>query len=94
MLRFAKGVMWIEKELLGLSGEHLLVEGDEKTGKLILKEILEYGNFNQADMEGKSVTTSKLSNTFRPFKYLLNFPKESIDRILFLGRLQIWKLSS
>lgn len=94
MERFAKGVMWVEKEILGLGSEYLLMAEDEKTGKLIQKEILEYGNFNKADMEGKSVTTSKLSNTFRPFKYLFQFPKESIDRILFLGRLQLWKLSS
>lgn len=94
MERFAKGVMWVEKEVLGLDSEYLLMVEDEKTGKLILKEILEYGNFNKAGMEGKSVTTSKLSNTFRPFKYLFQFPKESIDRILFLGRLQLWKLSS
>lgn len=94
MERFAKGVMWVEKEVLGLGEDYLLDEEDEKTGKLILKEILEYGNFNRADMEGKSVAASKLSNTFRPFKYLFQFPKESIDRILFLGRLQLWKLSS
>ena len=94
MERFAKGVMWVEKEILGLGSEYLLMAEDEKTGKLIQKEILEYGNFNKADMEGKSVTTSKLSNTFRPFKYLFQFPKESIDRILFLGWLQLWKLSS
>lgn len=91
---FAKGVMWVEKEVLGLNDDYLLDEEDEKTGKLILKEILEYGNFNRADMEGKSVTASKLSNTFRPLKYLFQFPKESIDRILFLGRLQLWKLGT
>lgn len=92
MLRFVSGVMWIENKILGLPNEYLLVNVDEKTGKLILKEILEYGNFNNMDMEGKSVMTSKLSNTFRPFKFLFQFPKESLDRILFLGWLQFWKL--
>lgn len=92
MLRFAEGVMWIEKEILGLDTDSLLVPTNEKTGKLILKEIMEYGNFNKADMAGKTVMASKLSNTFRPVKYLFQFPKESIDRILFLGRLRLWKL--
>lgn len=92
MDRFAKGVMWIEKEVLGLGNEYLLMTGDEKTGKLIQKEILKYGNFNKADLEGRSVINSKLSNTFRPFKYLFQFTKESIDRILFLGRLHLQKL--
>jgi len=92
MIRFVAGVMWIEKEILGLCSDCLLVPVDEKTGKLILKEIMEYGNFNKADMAGKTVTASKLSNTFRPVRYLFQFPKESIDRILFLCRLQFWKL--
>lgn len=92
MLRFVSGVMWIENKILGLANESLLVDVDEKTGQLILKEILEYGNFNNMDMKGKPVMTSKLSNTFRPFKYLFQFPKESIDRIMFLGWLQLWKL--
>lgn len=94
LLRFVMGVMWIEKEVLGLSDDYLLVEEDEKTGKMLLKEILEYGNFNKADMKGKSVAASKLSNTFRPFKYLFQFPKDSIDRLLFHGRLLLWKAKS
>lgn len=92
MLRFVSGVMWIEKRILGLSKEYLLVDVDEKTGQLIIKEVLEHGNFNNVDMKGKSVMASKLSNTFRPFKYLFSFPKESIDRISFLLYLQFWKL--
>lgn len=94
MLRFVTGVMWIEKEILGLDTKCLLVEGDEKTGKLVLNEIIEYGNFNKTAMAGKALMTSKLSNTFRPVKYLFQFPKESMDRLLFLGRLQFWKLNS
>ena len=92
MLRFVSGVMWIENRILGLANEYLLVDVDERTGRLILKEILEYGNFNKVDMQGKSVMTTKLSNTFRPFKYIFQFPKESIDRIGFLIRLQFWKV--
>lgn len=92
MTRFVAGVMWVEKEVLGITEDCLIGEVDEKTGRLILKEILEYGNFNKAGKDGQSVMSSKISNTFRPVKYILQFPKESIDRILFLARLQWWKL--
>lgn len=92
MLRFVSGVMWVEKEILGIESEYLIADVDESVGQLILKEIIEYGNFNKANMEGKNVLASKLSITFRPLKYLFQFPKESFDRIVFLVRLQFWKV--
>ena len=45
MLRFAKGIMWIEYEVLGLPIEKCLVEPDEKKGGQLLNDILESGNF-------------------------------------------------
>lgn len=50
MLKFARGVMWIEMNYLGLKKEFLLVEPDAKIGNLILKEILEGGNFGYYDV--------------------------------------------
>lgn len=92
MLRFVSGVMWVEKEILGIESEYLIADVDESVGQLILKEIIEYGNFNKVNMVGKNVLTSKLSSTFRPLKYLFHFPKESFDRIVFLVRLQFGKM--
>lgn len=43
--KLAGAVMWVEKELLGLSEEYLLVPPDEKMGRLLAEDILEGGNF-------------------------------------------------
>lgn len=47
MLRLARSVMWIEKECLGLDEKYLLVEPDERTGRVIMKEMMEGGNFGK-----------------------------------------------
>lgn len=45
MLRLATGVMWIEKEILGLPEEFLIVEPNAKRGNMLLDKMLEGGNF-------------------------------------------------
>lgn len=45
LLKFAQGVMWIEKELLGLEDEYLIVEPSERIGHAIQQTIEEGGNF-------------------------------------------------
>lgn len=45
LLKFAQGVMWIEKELLGLEEKYLIVEPSERIGRAIQRTIEEGGNF-------------------------------------------------
>lgn len=45
LLKFAQGVMWVEKELLGLEEKYLIVEPSEWIGRAILQTIEEGGNF-------------------------------------------------
>ena len=45
MLKFARAVMWIESDVLGLPVERCVVEPDERRGKQLLEDILEGGNF-------------------------------------------------
>lgn len=45
LLKFAQGVMWIEKELLGLEDKYLIVEPSEKIGRAIQRTIEDGGNF-------------------------------------------------
>lgn len=47
MLRFAKGIMWVEHRMLGLSPDCYIVPPSEKIGKLILKDVLDGGNFGR-----------------------------------------------
>lgn len=45
LLKFAQGVMWVEKELLGLEEKYLIVEPSERIGRAIQRTIEEGGNF-------------------------------------------------
>ena len=49
MLKFARDVMWIEKECLGLEDNLVLTDTDERDGKVILNEIVKGGNFGKFD---------------------------------------------
>lgn len=44
--KYAEGIMWVMKEVLGLSEQYLLVEPSEKVGKAIIKESMNYGTFS------------------------------------------------
>lgn len=49
MERFAKGLMWVMYEALGMPKEWMLWEPDEKEGKYILEEVMAGGNFGHHD---------------------------------------------
>ncbi len=49
MTRFAKGLMWVMHEGLGMPREWMLWEPDEKEGKYILEEVMAGGNFGHHD---------------------------------------------
>ena len=47
--RFAKGLMWVMLEALGLPKEWMLWDPDKKEGKYILSQVMAGGNFGQYD---------------------------------------------
>jgi hypothetical protein len=47
--RFAKGLMWVMHEALGLPKEWMLWEPDEKEGRYILSQVMQCGNFGHHD---------------------------------------------
>ena len=49
MERFAKGLMWVMLEGLGMPREWMLWEPDEKEGNYILEEVMAGGNFGHHD---------------------------------------------
>ena len=49
MEKFAKGLMWVMHEALGMPCEWMLWEPDEKEGKYILKQVMTGGNFGHHD---------------------------------------------
>lgn len=49
MEKFAKGLMWVMHEALGMPREWMLWEPDEKEGRYILKQVMTGGNFGHHD---------------------------------------------
>ena len=95
MLQFARGVLWIEKELLGLDECYVLVEPDEKIGRLILDELLQGGNFGQFDERYSArrygYLARGLADIFRLLRFVPYFPKDSIGMIWRKFESQHWK---
>lgn len=49
MMQFARGLMWVMKEVFGLEEEYMVCEPLEREGRFILKEVMTGGNFGHYD---------------------------------------------
>lgn len=96
LMRFARGVMWIEKECLGLADEYLLVDPDKKTGRVILTEMLEGGNFGHHDerykYRKKGYLARGLTDGYRLLRLSTVFPTETMWKLYGKVENQRWKL--
>ena len=86
MMRLARAVMWIERQVLGLPKEYALVVPDEKRGDLLLEVILEGGNFGKYssrwsyDKYGRFV--QKVVKVWHLVKVSSCFPGEAFSRMM------------
>ena len=86
LTRLARAVMWVERELLGLEPQYLLVEPDEKKGRLLAEDILEGGNFGHHSSRqryrayGRYV--KKSADAWRLVRLSACFPGEAMYRLL------------
>lgn len=96
--KFAKGVMWIEKEVLGLDEQYLILEPDERIGMLILNEMMEGGNFGHHDERYKSRNNGLLArgitDIYRLIKLMPYFPDLVLWKIWNKIENQRWKIKS
>lgn len=96
MIKFARGVMWLEKEVLGLGEDLLITSPDERIGIVILKEMEEGGNFGQYDTRyagrNKGVFLRGLIDSYRLLKLAFFFPKESLWKLIRKVENQKWKI--
>lgn len=86
---FAGAVMYIMKEVLGLEDSRLIVPPDVKRGRLVLKEVLEAGNFGQYDKRnwfGHSALGHNLQRLCRDMRLVRFFPAEALSEPFF----RIW----
>ena len=86
VLKYAKGMMWVMKEVLGLEDKYLYTEPDEKIGKLILNETMVYGTFSHNRL--KELIQQYVGN----LRLLRVFPLEVIISPMYLVWHQWWKL--
>lgn len=86
---FAGAVMYIMKEVFGLEDNRLIVPPDVKRGRLVLKEVLEAGNFGQYDKRnwfGHSALGHNLQRLYRDMRLVRFFPAEALSEPIF----RIW----
>lgn len=96
LMRFARGVMWIEEKFLGIDEKYLIVGPDEKAGNVILEEMLEGGNFGRYDERYKSrdkgLVARGLTDSYRLLKLAKAFPSETMWKLCRKVENQRWKL--
>lgn len=85
VLRYARGIMWIMKDVLGLEEDYLYVEPDEKVGRVILSETNRFGEYSQ------NTFVMILQQFIYNLKLIRLFPSEVLISPLFLGWHQWWK---
>ena len=86
---FAGAVMYIMKEVFGLEDNRLIVPPDVKRGRLVLKEVLEAGNFGRYDKRnwfGHSALGHNLQRLYRDMRLVRFFPAEALSEPFF----RIW----
>ena len=97
MMRFARAMMWVQHEVLGLEEEHLLVEPDEREGRFLLEEIMLAGNFGKYDARIDRKNHHRLlprvwHSVRRGVKFLVRYPHEMVWNIPFRTWQYLWRL--
>lgn len=88
VLKYARGVLWIMTDVLGLEKECLYTEPDKKMGSVILSEALLFGTFSQNKLKQ---VAQQLSGNLR---FVNTYPSEVLINPLFLVWHQWWKLKT
>lgn len=84
MKRFVRGVMWIEKEILGLEDEYIVANPSEKIGRIVLSEIEKGGNFGKYNVRNEqrrnSILTRAVMDSYRLIQLSQVQPSEALAR--------------
>ena len=95
--KFARAVMYILKEVLGLSEDKMIVPVDEKRGRLLLAEILDGGNFGRhftkyAGFTHQSMGKKYFLKIWRNMHFVRFYPAEALCEPLFRTWHFFWRL--
>ena len=94
--KFAQSVMFVMKEVFGLSEDRMIAPMDEKEGRFLLDEIMRGGNFGQYDDRmGSKVGESKIHRYFRMnlrnLRFVKHYPAEAVCEPVFRTWFAGWK---
>ena len=95
--KFARAVMYVLREFLGLSEEKMIAPMDEKRGKLLLAEILNGGNFGQHFTKYGHFTQQGMAKKYflkiwRNMHFVRYYPMEALSEPFFRTWHFFWRL--
>ena len=95
--KFAGAVMYVLKEVLGLSEDKMIVPVDEKRGRLLLAEILNGGNFGKHFTKYGGFTHQSMGKKYflkiwRNMHFVRYYPAEALCEPLFRTWHFFWRL--
>ena len=91
VLKYARGIMWIEHAALGLEEHYLLVEPDEKIGRLLLNETMHYGEKPEQKQGRLKILVNRITDNLTLFR---QFPSPVLIAPAYLVWHQWWKLKT
>lgn len=94
MDKFAKGLMWVMREALGMPVEWMLWKPDHKEGEYILKQVMTGGNFGhydkRLDHNGGKVGAVKAILTHN-LHLLTHYPSDTLWAPVWIVWHKVWK---
>ena len=97
--KFARAVMYVLHETLGLSEEKMIAPMDEKRGKLLLAEILNGGNFGQHYTKYGHFTQQGMAKKYflkiwRNMHFVRYYPAEALSEPIFRTWHFFWRMKN
>ena len=94
--KFARGLMWVMKEALGMPSEWMLWEPDAKEGKYILKQVMTGGNFGHYDerlQHGDGKLGAVKAILIHNLHLLTHYPSDVIWSPVWIVWHKLWKMT-
>ena len=97
--KFARAVMYVLHETLGISEEKMIAPMDEKRGKLLLSEILNGGNFGQHFTKYGHFTKQGMAKKYflkiwRNMHFVRYYPAEALSEPIFRTWHFFWRVKN
>ena len=97
--KFARAVMFVLHEVLGLSEDKMIVPVDEKRGRLLLAEILDGGNFGRHFSKYGGFTHQSMGKKYflkiwRNMHFVRYYPAEALSEPIFRTWHFFWRMKN